>query len=63
MLCLQCGSEMTEHEKGWGCPKCDNFHIKDEHDLIIKMIECNRFSIEILEKKTDTIFGMIRRKK
>ena len=29
MICLECGKEMIEYPKGWGCPGCDNYHIKD----------------------------------
>ena len=39
MICLQCGSKMNEYPKGWGCPKCDNFHIKNR----MTTVKCNSY--------------------
>lgn len=43
MICLQCGSEMKEFENFIDCPKCDNFHIKNNG----KCMHCG----EIISKK------------
>ena len=46
MICLQCGTEMNEHPKGWGCPKCDNFHIKENVIELWRKAEWNIGSSE-----------------